>query len=125
MAKILVVDDAAFMRMRCSKLLTEVGHEVIEAANGAEAVEQYQEHKPDAVLMDVVMPLMHGISALHEIKKVDPVARIAMFTVMGQKAIVTSALKEGAKGFVVKPFRESKVVDTVQRLIGNATLDPL
>lgn len=125
MEKILIVDDSVLVRMKCRRVLVNNGYYVIEAENGVEAIEQYQEHKPDAVLMDVVMPLMHGISALHEIKKVDPVARVAMFTVMGQKAIVTSALKEGAKGFVVKPFRESKVVDTVQRLIGNAALEPV
>lgn len=124
MAKILVVDDAAFMRMRCSKLLTEVGYEVIEASNGVEAVEKYKEVNPDGVLLDITMPKMDGIVTLQEIKKVDPVARVAMITAMGQKAMVTSALKEGAKDFVVKPFREGRVVDTVQRLLGNTSLDP-
>ena len=123
MAKILVVDDSALVRMKCSKVLSNNGYYVIEAENGVEAIEKYKEYKPDAVLLDIVMPFMHGISALHEIKKVDPVARVAMLTVMGQKAMVTSALKEGAKDFVLKPFREGRVVDTVQRLLGNTDLD--
>jgi two-component system chemotaxis response regulator CheY len=123
-AKILVVDDSALVRMKCNKVLSNSGYYVIEAENGFEAIEKYKEYKPDAVLLDIVMPLMHGITALHEIKKVDPVARVAMITAMGQKAMVTSALKEGAKDFVVKPFREGRVVDTVQRLLGNTTLDP-
>ncbi|UCC17936.1 MAG: response regulator [Dehalococcoidales bacterium] len=124
MAKILVVDDSALVRRKCSKVLSNNGYYVIEAENGVEAIEKYKEYKPDAVLMDIMMPLMHGISALHEIKKVDPVARVAMLTALGQKAMVTSALKEGAKDFVVKPFREGRVVDTVQRLLGNNSLDP-
>lgn len=122
--KILIVDDSVLVRMKCRKVLENNGYNVIEAENGVEAIEKYKEYNPDAVLMDVVMPLMHGISALHEIKKVDPVARVAMFTVMEQKAIITSALKEGAKGFILKPFRECSVVDAIQRLLGNPALAP-
>jgi two-component system chemotaxis response regulator CheY len=122
--KILIVDDSILVRMKCRKVLENNGFDVIEAENGVEAIEKYQEYSPDAVLMDVVMPLMHGISALHEIKKVDPVARVAIFSVMGQKAIITSALKEGAKGFILKPFREGRIIDAVQRLLRNPALDP-
>ena len=114
---ILIVDDSVLLRMKCRKVLENNGYNVIEAENGVEAIEKYKEYNPDAVLMDVVMPLLHGISALREIKKVDPVARVAIFSVIGQKAVITSALKEGAKGFVLKPFRESRIVDAVQRLL--------
>lgn len=117
MAKILVVDDAAFMRMRCSKLLTEVGHEVIEAANGAEAVEKYQEAKPDGVLLDITMPKMDGILTLQELLKLDPYAQVAMVTAMGQRTMVMSALKAGAKDFIVKPFDGSRVLSTVDKLL--------
>ncbi len=123
MAKILVVDDSALVRMKCSQVLSNNGYSVIEAENGEEALEKYKEHKPDGVLMDIVMPRMHGITALHEIRKIDPVAKVAMLTAMGQKAMVTSALKEGAKDFVVKPFREGRVIDTVQRLLGKTKID--
>ena len=104
MAKILVVDDAAFMRMRCSKLLTENGHEVVEAGTGREAVEQYKSTSPDAVLLDITMPDMDGLSALKEIRAHDSDARVAMVTAMGQQSIVMEALQAGAKDFVVKPF---------------------
>lgn len=124
MAKILVVDDSALVRMKCSKLLAEKGYEVIEAANGTQAVVKYREYKPDAVLLDIIMPEMHGIAALREIKKIDPTARVAMLTAMGQRAMVLRALQQGARDFVVKPFREGRVLDTVQRLIGNSNLDP-
>ncbi len=122
MARIMVVDDSALIRLKCSKLLEERGHEVVEASNGVEALEKYQQFRPDAVLLDIAMPLMDGMMALREMKKIDPAARIAMVTAMGQRAIVLNALREGAKGFVVKPFRGGKVLDTVQRLISNVDL---
>lgn len=118
MTKILVVDDAAFMRMRCSKLLGEKGYQVVEATNGAEALERYKEAKPDGVLLDITMPKMDGIVTLQEIMKIDPSARVAMVTAMGQRTMVMNALKAGARDFVVKPFDGTRVVDTVEKLIG-------
>jgi two-component system, chemotaxis family, chemotaxis protein CheY len=117
MARILVVDDAAFMRMRCSKLLSDVGHEVIEASNGAEAVEKFKSTKPDGVLLDITMPKMDGIMTLLEIKKIDPNAQVAMVTAMGQRSMVMSALKAGAKDFIVKPFDGPRVLSTVEKLL--------
>ena len=118
MAKILVVDDAQFMRMRASKLLTQNGYEVIEAANGVEAVQRYKEERPDAVMMDITMPDMDGLEALKELRKIDPGARIAMVTAMGQQSIVLEAIKAGARDFVVKPFDPNRVLAAVQKMIG-------
>ena len=117
MAKILVVDDAAFMRMRCSKLLTENGHEVIEAGTGREAVDQYKNTSPDAVLLDVTMPDMDGLSALKEIRAHDSEAKVAMVTAMGQQSIVMEALQAGAKDFVVKPFDADRVLAAINKLV--------
>ena len=116
MAKILVVDDASFMRMKCSKMLTSNGHEVIEASTGAEAVENYKASRPDAVLLDITMPDMDGLQALKEIRKIDPNARIAMVTAMGQQSIVMEALKSGAQDFIVKPFDPERVLAAVKKL---------
>lgn len=118
MATLLVVDDAAFMRMRCSKLLVENGYKVIEAENGVQAVQMYQQHKPDAVLLDITMPEMDGLTALKEIRKMDPNARVAMVTAMGQQSIVMEALKSGARDFVLKPFQSDRVLGTVKKLVG-------
>ena len=117
MAKVMVVDDAAFMRLRACKVLQDNGHEVVQAENGVEAVRQYQEHRPDAVLMDITMPEMYGVAALKEIKKIDPAARIAMVTAMGQQAIVMEALRAGAKDFVLKPFQPDRVLGALQKLL--------
>ncbi len=102
MPTIMVVDDAAFMRMRCKKLLTQSGYDVLEANTGAQAVEVYKECRPDMVLLDITMPDMDGLAALREIKKIDPNAKVAMVTAMGQQSIVTDALKAGAQDFVIK-----------------------
>ena len=117
MAKILVVDDAAFMRMRCKKLLTQSGYEVIEAATGSQAVEMYQSDKPDLVLLDITMPDMDGLTALREIIKIDPDARVAMVTAMGQQSMVVEALKAGAKDFVIKPFDQDRVLAAIKKLM--------
>lgn len=117
MPTIMVVDDAAFMRMRCKKLLTQNGYDVIEAATGAQAVETYKASKPDAVLLDITMPDMDGLTALKEMKKLDPDVRVAMVSAMGQQSVVMDALKSGAKDFVVKPFEADRVLATVKKLL--------
>lgn len=116
MATILVVDDAAFMRMRMSKILSEAGYEVVQAENGLEAVEKYKSHKPDAVLMDITMPEMDGLTALKEIKAHDSNARVAMVTALGQQQIVLEAVKSGAKDFLVKPCEGDRVLAAVSKL---------
>jgi Response regulator containing CheY-like receiver, AAA-type ATPase, and DNA-binding domains len=113
---ILVVDDAAFMRMRMSKILSEAGYEVIQAENGLEAIEKYRASKPDAVLMDITMPEMDGLAALKEIKAIDPAARVAMVTALGQQQIVLEAVKSGAKDFLVKPAEPDRVLAAVTKL---------
>lgn len=118
MPRILLVDDAAFMRMRCKKLLVERGYEVIEVENGAEGVELFQAHSPDLVLMDITMPVMDGITALKEIKAIDKDAVVAMVSAMGQQAMVIEAIKAGAKDFILKPFEPEKVLETVKKLVG-------
>lgn len=117
MPTILIVDDAAFMRMRCAKLLKDNGFEVIEAGNGVEAVQKYTEARPDAVLLDVTMPEMDGLEALRRIKSIDPNARVAMVTAMGQQAIVMEALKAGARDFVLKPFQPDRILGAVRKIL--------
>ena len=117
MTKILIVDDAAFMRMKTKKLLAAMGYDVVEASNGAEAVDTYKRTKPDCVLLDITMPDMDGLTALKELRQIDPEARVTMLTAMGQQSIVLDALKSGAKDFIVKPFDSARVLAAVQKMI--------
>ncbi|MDY6907058.1 MAG: response regulator [Chloroflexota bacterium] len=118
MPRILVVDDAAFMRMRCAKLLNEKGYEVVEAGDGLEALEKFKECRPDGVLLDITMPNMDGIETLKKLTEMYPDAKVAMVTAMGQQSMVIEALKSGAKDFVVKPFDADRVLSAVQKLVG-------
>lgn len=118
MALVLIVDDASFMRLRLSRVVTEAGHDVIEASNGREAVEMYTEHKPDVVMMDITMPEMDGVQALKEIVKIDPDAKVIMCTALGQKSMVMESVKAGAKDFIVKPFQPEQVVEAIKKQVG-------
>lgn len=117
MAKILIVDDAEFLRLRISKMLVSGGHQVIEADNGAKAVITYKLDKPDAVLMDITMPEMDGLAALKEIRAADPNARVVMLTALGQESVVIEAIKNGAKDFVVKPFHPDRVMAALDKAL--------
>ncbi len=118
MAKVLIADDAAFMRMKSANLVKELGHEVVEAADGAEAVAMYKQHRPDAVLMDITMPVMDGMEALKVILTEDPAAKVAMVTAMGQQQVIMEAIKSGAKDFVVKPFDAERIQAALWKLVG-------
>ena len=119
MARILVVDDAAFMRMMVRDMLKKIGHQVVgEAANGLQGVQMYKELKPDLVTMDVTMPEMDGVEAVKEIMSFDKNAKIIMISAMGQQAIVMDCIKAGAKDFIVKPFNIDRVAEAVKKVLG-------
>lgn len=116
--RILVVDDAAFMRMMIKDILVKNDFEVVgEGQDGLEAVEKYKELKPDLVTMDITMPEMDGITALKEIQKDNPEARIVMCSAMGQQAMVIDAIQAGAKDFIVKPFQADRVVEAIEKAL--------
>ncbi len=115
--KILIVDDAKFMRVRCARILVERGYSVVEAENGIQAIEKYQNEAPDAVLMDISMPEMDGLNALRAIRELDPAARVAMLTAMGQQNVVIEAIKAGARDFIVKPFEPDRILKSLSKLL--------
>ncbi|MBP1931513.1 response regulator [Ammoniphilus resinae] len=117
--RILIVDDAAFMRMMIKDILTKNGFSVVgEASDGVQAVEKFKELNPDLVTMDITMPEMDGISAVKEIKKIDSNAKIIMCSAMGQQAMVIDAIQAGAKDFIVKPFQADRVLEAINKVIG-------
>ncbi|NLL18347.1 MAG: response regulator [Clostridia bacterium] len=117
--RILIVDDAAFMRMMIKDILTKNGYEVVgEAENGQVGVNLYRELKPDLVTMDITMPEMDGISAVKAIKQLDPGAKIIMCSAMGQQMMVMEAIQAGARDFIVKPFQQERVIQAVKKALG-------
>jgi len=116
--RILITDEALFMRVTLKNILTQNGFEVVgEAANGREAVELYSSLKPDLVTMDITMPEMDGLEALKQIRASDPQAKVVMCTAMGQKNMVVEAVQNGAKDFIVKPFQPERVIEAVSKLL--------
>ncbi|MFN2747317.1 MULTISPECIES: response regulator [Bacillus] len=121
MARVLIVDDAKFMRDKLREILETENVQVAgEAENGEEAVSLYQKLKPDLVIMDITMPVKNGIEALKEMIAADPKVKVIMCTAMRQQRIVVEAIEAGAKDFIVKPFEETKVVEAVRIVLGNA-----
>ena len=119
MARILICDDAAFMRMMLKDIIVKGGHEVVgEAADGQDACEKYLTLKPDIVTMDITMPNVDGIAGLKLIKSADPSAKVIMCSAMGQQTMVIDALQSGAKDFIVKPFEADRVLGAINKLVG-------
>lgn len=119
MKKVLIVDDAGFMRLALKSMLEKNEFAVVgEASNGTIAVQKYRELKPDVVTMDITMPEMDGINALEQIQKIDPNAKIVMVSAMGQEVIVRKSILLGAKSFIVKPYKEEHIIKTLKQVIG-------
>ncbi|MGQ9512486.1 response regulator [Thermodesulfitimonas sp.] len=119
--RVLIVDDAAFMRMMIKNILTKNGYEVVgEAENGMAAVELYKQLKPDLVTMDIIMPEMDGIAGVKAIRAIDPNAKIIIVSAMGQQAMVMEAIQAGAKDFIVKPFQQERILQAMERVLARA-----
>ena len=119
--RVMIVDDALFMRNMLKDICERAGFEVVaEADNGETALEMYRVHRPDLVTMDIVMPKRSGIEALQDIMAEDPQARVVMVSALGQDSLVLEAVESGARDFIVKPFKEEKVLDIVRRVTGRA-----
>ena len=117
MASVLVVDDAGFIRRWCSRTLTDNGHVVFEASDGKEGVRLFAEKRPDAVFLDVSMPILDGLNALQLIRKIDTNAHVAMLTSEGHTDIVLEARRLGARGFVVKPCDSARLLASLARIL--------
>ena len=117
--RILIVDDASFMRMMVKDILIKNGYEIAgEAENGHKAIEAYKETQPDLVVMDITMPECDGITAVKEIKKFDSSAKIIMCSAMGQQAMVIESIQSGARDFIVKPFQAERVIEAIRKVLG-------
>jgi len=119
-AKVLVVDDASFMRLNLKNILESEGFEIMgEGTNGQEAVQLYQAEKPDVVTMDITMPEMDGLAAMEKIMEIDPQAKVIMVSAMGQETYIKKAIMSGAKNFIVKPFKKEKIIETLNKVLAS------
>lgn len=119
MANVLIADDAKFMQMTLRNILVRANHKVIGIAqNGREAVEIYQKLNPDLVIMDITMPIMNGMEAIQKILNIDPSAKIIVCSAVGQQKVIVEAIELGAKDFVMKPFDEKMILESIERVLG-------
>lgn len=119
MAKIMIVDDSSFMRDMIDKIVKEEGYEVVQAADGKDMLDKYAAEKPDVVIMDVIMPVMDGISAIDELHKIDKDAKILMCSAQRQKFIVDEAMSKGALAFIDKPFEMDEILKAIEDILNN------
>jgi two-component system chemotaxis response regulator CheY len=124
MAGIMIVDDAAFMRSVLKKILGQAGFNVVgEARDGSELLEKFPEVNPDLVLLDIVMPpsgeMRHGIHVLKHLLAQYPEAKVIMCSSLGHQGLIKEAIDSGAKDYIVKPFKPSKVVEAVSKYCFN------
>ncbi|WP_226011976.1 chemotaxis protein CheY [Halomicrobium salinisoli] len=117
MPDVLIADDSEFMRNLLREILEEDHTIVGEVENGVEAVEVYEEERPDLVMMDIVMPIRDGIEATDEIKTENPDANVIMCTSVGQEEKMKEAVKAGADGYITKPFQKPSVMEAIEDVV--------
>jgi len=124
MAKILVVDDESFVRLRIGNILKKAGHEFVEASSGEQAIKVYRQVRPDAATLNMRMPGIDGLATLKELRQIDPSARVAIVSAQGRQENIMEAFKSGATDFVVKPFKEAQLLAAVDKLLGKLDSGP-
>ncbi len=119
MANILIVDDASFMRNSLRYLIDCSGHVVVGMAkDGKEALEMYKRLKPDLITLDILMKEMDGITTLKELLKINPSVKVVMVTAFGHDWKQKEASEIGAIGFIRKPFKQSEIIETIEKALG-------
>ena len=116
--KLMIIDDSNVIRGKLSRALTRHNMRVVAtAANGEEAVERFLPDKPDIVTMDLTMPRMDGLECIRKLKKIKPDIKILVVSALADKATAIQALKEGAQGFLCKPFSDDDLTEAMDELL--------
>lgn len=121
MARIMVVDDSPTDVANLTKMLSKAGHTVLEATSGEAAIDLIRQHKPDCVVMDVVMPGVNGFQATRILSK-DPATASIPIVVVSAKNQETDrvwALRQGAKEYLVKPVKEADLIAKISKVLGS------
>jgi two-component system chemotaxis response regulator CheY len=114
--RLLIVDDALIMRLRIREVAVSCGWNVVgEAVNGKQAIELFQELKPDLVTMDIVMPELDGVEAMRAIRELDSQAKICMVSALNQRDKLLECIRLGAIDFIVKPFDKSRLISLLEK----------
>lgn len=120
MKSILLVDDDRHIRAALSSLLTEAGYEVVSASNGQAALAAISAHKPDLVLLDVMMPVMDGYTTCEEIRKVNRELPIVFLTSLDTDADQIRAFELGADDFVAKTVSDAVLLARIRKTLSRS-----
>ena len=115
--RLLIVDDNQQIRHWLSMLGEKLGLDVAKARDGEHALKVFKEFKPDAVILDIYMPRMNGILAMHKIKEMDPDCPVILITGYGHYQQLIQSNKVQPDGFILKPFRIQVIADRVLKLL--------
>lgn len=115
--KILLVDDSGMARRSTRRILEGAGYDVIEAADGMSALEQYFVEKPDVVLLDLVMKGMYGLEVLGKLRELDPAVRVVVVSADVQTSSRDMVQAAGAVGFLSKPALPQDLLDMIARAV--------
>jgi two-component system, NarL family, response regulator len=122
-ASVLIVDDHALLRTGVANI---INHEpdlqvVAEAANGLEAVDAFERHRPDVTLLDLRMPVMEGVEAVRRIRERDPQAKVIVLTTYDTDEDITRALKAGAKAYILKDIAADALIACIHDVLKGKT----
>jgi DNA-binding NarL/FixJ family response regulator len=122
-ARVLVVDDHALLRTGVANIINQEPdlRVVAEAGNGLEAIHAYEEHRPDVTLLDLRMPVMEGVEAVRRIREIDPRALVIVLTTYDTDDEIASALKAGAKAYVLKDISADELVSCIRKVLAGQT----
>ncbi|MDH4171822.1 MAG: response regulator transcription factor [Acidimicrobiia bacterium] len=124
--RLMIADDHRMLREGLRRSMTEMGFDVVaEARNGAEAVQLAEATRPDVILMDVTMPEMDGVEACRQLRQTLPNTQIVMLTMHADQEILTSAIRAGASGYLVKDCSTDEIASAVEMAArGDTALSP-
>ena len=118
--KLMIVDDSNIIRSKIARTLSR--HEmavVATAGDGEEAVRLFSAVQPDVVTMVLTMPRMDGLECIRALRRMNPRVHILVVSALADKATAIQALKEGAQGFLCKPFSEADLTEAMDELLGD------
>ena len=118
--QLMIVDDSNIIRSKITRTLSQHNMEVVAtASNGEEAISLFAKTTPDVVTMDLTMPRMDGLECIRALRKLNSNVHILVVSALADKATAIQALKEGAQGFLCKPFSEADLTEAMDELLGD------
>ena len=116
--KLLVVDDSNVIRRAITRMVG-ADFEIFTANDGLQALAAFDQHKPEAVTMDLTMPHLDGLACIRQMLKREPATRILVISALADQTTAIEAVELGAQGFLLKPITETKLKEEIKELLAD------